>query len=145
MAYTQPYSAYKETAVKTAGQGKLIVMLYEAILKELKAAVSLYSTDDSIQSNVIETYHNRLLKAQQIITELMISLDMHRGGEIAQNLMSLYSFFNRELMNVSLNHDKGKLIAIQNLVGELHSSWAVAITQAPEVMTRQSPSLDING
>ena len=49
-------------------------------------------------------------KTQAIITELEVSLDMEKGGEIAKNLMALYVYFNEELMNAGINKNKEKFV-----------------------------------
>ena len=146
MAYTQAYAAYRETGVKTASQGKLIVMLYEEALRRLDSALSLYGKEDKIEAASIEKFHNNLVKTHEILTELMVSLDMERGGEIAQNLMALYSFFNRELMDISMSHDRKKLLSITTFMQELYTSWNAALsnTMAAE-NTPRAAAVDING
>lgn len=145
MAYTQAYTAYKATGVKTASQGKLIIMLYEEALRRMDAALALYNPQDKLDASSIEKFNNSLVKTQEIITELMVSLDMERGGEIAHNLMALYSFFNRELLDTCITHDKAKLISIRTMMHELHSSWAVAVAETPTADAAVHTAIDING
>ena len=110
MAFTNPYAAYQNTAVKTASQGKLVVMLYETAVKQLAAAIKCFDEKTGkVPANTIETYSNHIMKTQEIINELQVSLDMDKGGQIAQNLMSLYVYFNRELMDANINKDKEKI------------------------------------
>ncbi|MGI5173701.1 flagellar export chaperone FliS [Treponema sp. OMZ 840] len=145
MAYTQAYSAYKETGVKTASQGKLLLMLYEEALRRLDTAISLFTNEEKIEAASIEKFHNNLVKAQEIITELMVSLDMEKGGEIARNLMALYSFFNRELMDICINHSREKLHSVRTMMNELFGSWSIAVTETPSADPSAHPALDING
>ena len=70
MAYNQAYNAYKTTNVKTASQGRLVVLLYEEAVRQLSLASSLYSADKKLPVNNIEKFGNAILKAQEIITEL---------------------------------------------------------------------------
>ncbi len=123
MGYTQPYAAYKQTGIKTASKGKLIVMLYEGALKNINSALDLMDSDSKIQVSNLERFHTYIVKTQDIITELMVSLNMERGGDIAKNLMSLYRYFNKELMDISVNHDKDKLKIIEKLMNELCDTW----------------------
>ena len=145
MAYTQAYTAYRETGVRTASQGKLILMLYEEAIRRLDAALALYTDSDKIETVSIEKFHANLVKTQEIITELMVSLDMEKGGEIAQNLMALYGFFNRELVDISINHDRKKLSSVRTMMNDLHGSWAVAVSEPPAAEPAAHPSVDING
>lgn len=145
MAYTQAYTAYRETGVRTASQGKLILMLYEEAIRRLDAALALYTDSDKIETVSIEKFHANLVKTQEIITELMVSLDMEKGGEIAQNLMALYGFFNRELVDISINHDRKKLSSVRTMMNDLYGSWAVAVSETPAAEPAAHPSVDING
>ena len=120
------YNAYKQVGVKTASQGKLVVMLYEGAVSHIEKAIALISEDGKIKANSIESFGNHLQKVMDIITELQVSLDMEKGGEIAKNLMSLYIYFNKELLDASISHDKKKLESIKNMLSELHSSWTQA-------------------
>ena len=86
------YNTYKQVGVKTASQGKLVVMLYEGAISNLEKAMALVDDEKKIQPKNIEAYGNYLQKVMDIITELQVSLDMAKGGEIASNLLSLYIF-----------------------------------------------------
>ena len=120
------YNTYREVGVKTASQGKLVVMLYDGAVSHLQDAMALIAPNGKIAASNIEAFGNHVQKAQDIITELQISLDMEKGGEIAQNLMSLYIYFNKELLTASIRHDKTKLSFVSNMLGELRDSWASA-------------------
>ena len=113
MPINKGYAAYQNTNIKTASQGKLVVLLYEAAVKNLKNAESLIDEENKIKPSNMEKFGKFLQKAQAIITELQVSLDMEKGGEIAKNLMSLYIYFNQELISVNIKHDKTKLEYIE--------------------------------
>ncbi|MBR1537019.1 MAG: flagellar export chaperone FliS [Treponema sp.] len=126
MAFGNPYAAYQKTAVNTASQGKLVVMLYQGAAKEMQAAYDSFGSGDKLPASAIESFGKHLMKSQEIINELQVSLDMDKGGQIAQNLMSLYVYFNKELMDVSIKQDKGKLRQILDMIKELCSAWESA-------------------
>ena len=106
MSYnSQALTAYKETRVKTASQGSLIIMLYDEGIKNITLALE-GMPDGKIEAENIERIHQYILKAQDIITELMASLNMDDGGEIAENLLSLYSFFNQQLFQANMKIDR---------------------------------------
>lgn len=126
MGYNQAYSAYQKTNITTASQGKLVVLLYEACIKNLRAALALLDSQDKIRPGDIELYSKFIQKAQSIITELEVSLDMQNGGEIAKNLMSLYLFFNSELTDVTFRHSSKKIKSIIDMMADLLSAWRTA-------------------
>ena len=131
MGYTNAYSAYQKTNVKTASQGHLVVLLYEAAVKNLRSALSLFDTENKIKAPDIEKFSGFIQKTQAIITELEVSLDMDKGGDISKNLMSLYMYFNSELMDASINHNREKITFVMNMLNELLSAWRTASQSTP--------------
>jgi flagellar protein FliS len=146
MAYQNAYAAYQKTNVNTASQGRLVVLLYEGAVKHLKAALNLFDENDKIKAANIEQFGIHLQKAQAIITELQVSLDMEKGGDIARNLMSLYVYFNEELMDATISHNKQKIEFVLNKVDELAEAWrTIANSTANAPAAKVASTLNIVG
>ena len=149
MAYmNNPYGAYKQASVKTASQGKLIVMLYEGAISHLEKAIKLIDENGKIKASSIEEYGNQIQKVLDIINELQMSLNMDEGGEIAKNLLALYIFFNKQLMEATVSHDKKILTSVHDMLKELHESWVQAsnsTANTQSTMQGSSSSFNISG
>ena len=146
MAYQNAYAAYQKTNVNTASQGRLVVLLYEGAVKHLKAALNLFDENESIKPGNIEQFGIHLQKTQAIITELQVSLDMDKGGDIARNLMSLYLFFNEELMDATISHNKAKIEFILTKVDDLADAWrTIANSTANAPAAKVANTLNIVG
>ena len=146
MGFSQAYNAYQNTNIKTASQGKLVVLLYEGAIKQLTLALQAFNSDGKIDAPKIEKYSANLNKAHEIITELQVSLDMSKGGQIAQTLMSLYVFFNNELLEANINHDKKKIEFVKDSMSQLLESWRVAANNtADESVPAAQSTLNIRG
>ena len=131
MSYnSQAAAAYKETSVKTASPGSLILMLYTEGIKEINLAISKMRVP-KIPAKDIEAINNHIIKAQEIITELMAALDMDIGGEIAANLLSIYSYFNQQLLTANLKKDYKPLVDVSSMMQELHDVWKQIIESQP--------------
>ncbi|MDE7290803.1 MAG: flagellar export chaperone FliS [Treponemataceae bacterium] len=124
--YNQAYNAYKKASVKTASPAELIVLLYEGAIKKLASASSKFTADGKLPVAQIESFSADILRAQEIITELEVSLDMEQGGQIAQNLMSLYLYFNDQLRSANISRSKEKVDFVQNMMSELSATWKKA-------------------
>jgi len=126
LAYNNAISTYRETRVKTASQGQLVMMLYDEAIKCLDRGLELLSLDTEGKKNPgnIEKISKAILKTQEIITELIVSLDFEQGGDIAKSLFSLYTWFNKELFEANIKHDIHRLTAVRNQLNELRSAWA---------------------
>jgi len=116
MGYNQGISTYKEMQFHTADQGKLIVMLYERLAQELYRAKEFIEKKDLIGKG------EAILKSQNIIMELINSLDVS-AGQIALNLQSLYFFTFRELNLINLHKDITKLEKVIQVIENLKFAW----------------------
>jgi flagellar protein FliS len=125
-----PLAAYRETRVKTASPGQLVVMLYDEAMKQCDRAIELIGEDSRPRPDCIERANAALGKAQDIVTELMASLDFDAGGEIAQNLFALYVWFARELLEANIRKEVARVKAVRAMLGELRGAWAEAATKA---------------
>ena len=144
--YNQAYNAYKKASVKTASQAELVVLLYEGAVKKLKSASSKFSPDGKLPVGNIESFSSDVLRAEEIITELQVSLDMEKGGEIARNLMSLYLYFNDQLRSANISKNKEKIDSVLNMMSQLADSWRQAAASSNGTVAAQSqPALNIEG
>ena len=117
MSNTNPYNQYKQTQITTANQGKLIVMLYDGAIKFLNIAL------DNMSPRTYDVVNTNIIKAQDIITELLLSLNMDEGGEISQNLFNLYMYFKRQLLEANMKKDTEIINHIIKLLKELRDAW----------------------
>lgn len=117
MLNKNPYNQYKQTQITTANQGKLIVMLYDGAIKFLTIAL------DNIEPKKYDIVNNNIIKAQDIITELLLSLNMDEGGEISRNLFSLYMYFKKQLLEANIKKDPQIITHILKLLRELRDAW----------------------
>lgn len=120
MAYQQSsVHAYRQTSVKTASQGRIIVMLYDEAVRQIDTALELLQE----KSKKLDHVNNALVKAQDIITELMVSLDLEQGGDIAHNLLRLYLFFNDRLMEGNVKKEEAPIQEVRGLMVDLRDAW----------------------
>jgi flagellar secretion chaperone FliS len=127
LAEKSPYNQYKQTEINTANQGKLIVMLYDGAIKFLKVAL------ENMNVKTYDVVNTNIIKAQDIITELLLSLNMKDGGEISSNLFNLYLYFKKRLLEANIQKNSE---IIEDTIGHLNAlreSWN-------KVSTKESPT-----
>jgi flagellar protein FliS len=112
-------NAYKEIQIKTANQIRLIVMLYDGAIRHLNLALDASASGHRRYDEV----NNHIIAAQDILSELMASLDFDKGGVLARNLFSLYSFMNRRLLEANLAKDSAPLAEVKAHLGTLRDAW----------------------
>ena len=132
---------YRETQIKTASKGKLIVMLYDGIIRNIDIAI------EAIPEKHFDVANKSILNAQDIISELIVSLNMD-AGDFSQNLLNIYSFLNTRLIDANMRKVVEPLNFVRKMVGELREAW-VEITkksQNPELgEMKKGGGIDIAG
>ncbi|MBY6052170.1 flagellar export chaperone FliS [Cytobacillus firmus] len=119
MAISNPYQSYQQNSVNTASPGELTLMLYNGCLKFIHLAKK------AIEEKNIEMKNINIQKAQSIIQELMVTLNM--DIEVSKNMMSLYDFMNRRLMEANVKNDASILAEVEGLVTEFRDTWKEVI------------------
>ena len=109
--------AYKDTEIQTADQGKLIVMLYDGAIRFLGIAI------DNMTPRRYDVANNNILKAQDIVTELMLSLNLDQGGDIARNLFNIYAYLKKRLIEANIAKDPEILKEVLGHLSSLRSAW----------------------
>jgi len=119
MAVNNPYQAYQSNAVTTASPGELTLMLYDGCLKFIKLAIN------AIKEKNISEKNANIQKAQNIINELMITLNT--DYDISKQLMSLYDYINRRLIEANIQNDVAILEECEGFVTEFRDTWKQVI------------------
>lgn len=112
-----PYAQYKQMEVSTTDPLKLVVMLYDGAISAIKRAIEHINRRDMLAK------HKELMRAHDIIFELMACLDKERGGEVAQNLQSLYTYMINRLMEANATLNVDILNEVAGLLANLNESW----------------------
>ena len=115
--YSNYQNAYKKASVNTLDQNKLIIMLYDGAIKNANFSVQY------MESGEIEKVHDSLIKTKNIVTELLATLNMENGGEIAKNLKSLYSYMFSLLIEANMEKKSEPVLNVIDLLKELRGAW----------------------
>lgn len=114
---------YKQTAVKTANRGQILLMLYEGAIKNVKLASLAIERKDLAAKGL------HIGKAHDIINELTATLNHEIGGEIAGNLERLYNFVVEQLVKANMENSKEPLAGCQKILETLLDGWRGAVQQ----------------
>jgi flagellar protein FliS len=143
MAAPNPYAKqarqYLKQDIETASKEQILIMLYEGAIRFLTIAKAALAQND------VEKYHNHLVKAQNILTELMTSLDFEVGGDIAQNLYSLYEYYHYRLIQANLKKDVGMVDEVIGHLRSLKATWEEAIKLAKQETVQDHSSATTPG
>ncbi|MCB1156629.1 MAG: flagellar export chaperone FliS [Leptospiraceae bacterium] len=115
--YKSGYDTYKSNEVSTQSPAKLIVMLYDGAIRFLKTA------SDNMNYKNFDVVNNNINRAHDIVDELISSLNVEEGGEVAQNLLSLYIYINKRIIEANVNKDREIISEVIHILGELKTAW----------------------
>ena len=122
MQRQNPWQSYRNTAIRTASPGQLVLMLYDGAIRFLETSLTGFNYKDPLEFNL--TIHNNVQRAQAIIRELNIRLNMEKGGEISENFRRLYNYFDRRLNEGNIRKRKEPIQEVTDRLRELRDSWA---------------------
>lgn len=110
-------SMYQTNQVLTASPKKLVTLLLEGSIKNLKLAKIYIEKKDYEQSN------KALFKHQDIILELQRTLDFEAGGEVAQNLELMYDYLIEQAIRANVHKDVTIIDHSIEIVQGILESW----------------------
>jgi flagellar protein FliS len=116
--------SYQQHTVLTASPGQLVVLLYDGALRFLRQSAA------AMRAGETERAATAVRRAEAIIDELTVTLDLEAGGELAAGLRDLYLFCRRHLGQALIARDPGGVEQVAALLGELRESWAQIATAA---------------
>lgn len=134
MPQSNVYSQYRQVQISTASPGKLILLLYQGAIKALKKANELIDQKEFGEKG------DQLIKAQDIIMELNLALDM-KAGEISSSLQQLYTYAYRKLVVANLEVDKDGIQEVISLLENLYGAWEVAVQSTEGTLPGVAPAM----
>jgi flagellar protein FliS len=136
------YSAYKQVDVETASQGKLIVLLFNGAIQRAEEAKRLMQCEPMDIGGV----HNKLVRAQDIISELRGALNLNMG-EVAVNLDRSYEYFHHLLVQANLKKDPSMIDECVELMTIIRDTWEEVFQQVAEneILPPETPTINPHG
>ena len=115
----QAYDHYKKATVETVAPEQLLVMLYEGAIRFINNA------EQAIEAKDANLAHQQIIKAEDIVVELMSTLKMEY--EISQGLFDLYGYLYQQLVQANVKKDIALLEEVKGFLVELLATWLEAI------------------
>jgi len=117
---------YLANKVNTASREQLLLITYDVGIKSCKGA------ENALEAGIFDEANKNIQKAQDVLRELMVTLRVEEGGEIAKNLMRLYDFMYLLLVEANVGKDREKISVVRGMLEELRTTWEEAIIKLAE-------------
>lgn len=135
-SYDKTVNHYGNQQIEGASPEQLLLLLYDGAIRFLNEALRALPEED------LETVNSKLIKAQNIVAELMSSLDMKVGGELAENLFRLYEYLHHRLIQANLKKDAEMIEEVLGHLKDLRETWRQAIAIAKKEEPTEIQKLD---
>lgn len=123
---------YQKSSIETASREQILIMLYDGAIQFLnKAKVAMQNKD-------YEAIHNNLIGAQNIIQEFINSMDREVAPQLAENLISLYEYFLRRLVQANMKRQMEPIDEVLKYLKSLKATWEQAIVLAQKEQQEQA-------
>jgi flagellar secretion chaperone FliS len=119
MTIRNPYQAYQRQAITTSKPEELTFMLYQGMVKFIRLSKI------ALENKNIEEANRNNLRAQDILSELMVSLK--QGYEVSESLLSLYDFMKFRLIEANIQKNLDILEEVEGYAVELTETWSAAM------------------
>ena len=127
MMVNNGYNQYKENSVYTATPEELTLMLYNGLVKFIMLAQS------AIDDKNLEKANNSIIRAQDIVREFQVTLDMKY--EVSKQLDNIYDYMYRKLIQANIKKDKDILEEVLGMAKDLRDTWTQAMKLAKRSVT----------
>jgi len=114
--------AYQDNAVVTASGPQLTLMLYNGCIKFINQGIK------ALEKNAYEQKNTYIQKAQQVIQELMLTLNP--DIKLSQDLILLYDFILHQLQQANIKNDEKLLLEALEFVTDFRDTWKEAMVSA---------------
>ena len=132
-----PYQAYTDGSIFSDNPLNLVIALYQG------AQDATQQAESALRSGDILGRSRAINKAFAILTELLVTLDHERGGEISQNLKRLYTYMQSQLLAAHARQAAEPLAEVRSLLGTLLEGWrGAALKPAAAAPEHFSPAVE---
>lgn len=129
--YNAKVKNYQKEALKTrvagANRYEIVQMLFAGCIEKLVLSKV------AMERGHLEAKAEHISKATAIIESLRGCLDFDAGGEVCENLFSLYSYMIDKLVDASVQNDVEAINEVSTLMKEIQGAWNAI---PPEVVTQ---------
>ena len=106
-----------ETQTMYASPHQLMLMLFDGAIEAMSFTIG------AIQKENYELRSKQNTRSITIINGMRECLDMKAGGELADNLYSLYQYMAQELFRANFKNDTETIKNIQTMLIDVRGSW----------------------
>ena len=127
-------AAYKQQQILTASPEELTLMLYSGAIRYVTESIM------AIEKKEIEKAHKANMRAQNIMREFMVTIDMKQ--EISKNWLLIDEYILHCLIQGNVKKDKTQLEEARKLLVEFRDAWMQAMKKVSANKSKEGNNLN---
>ena len=116
---------YQATRISTATKEQLLLITYDIGIKACHTAENALGS----KNPDYDLANREIIRAQEVVRELMVTLNREKGGEMADKLMQLYEYMYQLLVDANMKKDPENVKTVRGMLEELKQTWENALMQ----------------
>ena len=117
---------YQATRISTATKEQLLLITYDIGIKACHTAESAMRSVNGSAPDY-DLANKEIIRAQEVVRELMVTLNRDKGGEMADKLMQLYEYMYQLLIDANMKKEPDNLKTVRGMLEELKQTWEAAL------------------
>lgn len=126
---------YQATRISTATKEQLLLITYDIGIKACRTAENAMTA----KTPDYDLANKEVIRTQEVIRELMVTLNRERGGEMADKLMQLYEYMYQLLLDANMKKEPDNIRTVRGMLEELKQTWESALMQLLQKYQEEHP------
>ena len=119
---------YQATRISTATREQLLLITYDIGIKACRTAENALTAKNG-KSPDYDLANREIIRAQEVIRELMVTLNKDKAGEMGDKLMQLYEYMYQQLVDANMKKETDNIKTVREMLEELKATWENALVQ----------------
>lgn len=128
MVNTNAQFKYQATRISTATKEQLLLITYDIGIKACHAAENAMVGKNGATPDY-DLANREIIRTQEVIRELMVTLNREKGGEMADKLMQLYEYMYQLLVDANMKKEPENVRTVRGMLEELKQTWESALVK----------------
>ena len=118
---------YQATRISTATKEQLLLITYDIGIKACHTAENALLGKTNGGTPDYDLANREIIRAQEVIRELMVTLNRERGGDVATKLIQLYEYMYQLLVDANIKKEPENVRTVCGMLEELKQTWEEAL------------------
>ena len=117
---------YQATRISTATKEQLLLITYDIGIKACHAAENAMAAKNGAVPDY-DLANREIIRAQEVIRELMVTLNRDKAGEMGNKLIQLYEYMYQLLVDANMKKEPDNIKTVRGMLEELKQTWESAL------------------